>query len=149
MTVIDELTDLALQLCETARQSDGPTPVHSRGATLLSVNGKVYTGADVYPPQQGLSQTGGGGPTNMSMSMTNNSFMQTNRSFDGNLTGAVPVVSAERVALLAALSDGSNHYQVCQYLLLPWCIVGCYIMISAISEISVKELCVLGYGHCF
>ena len=46
MTILEELTDLALQVCENGRTAGQKH--HSRGAALLTGSGKVYTGCDVY-----------------------------------------------------------------------------------------------------
>ena len=46
MTILEELTDLALKVCENGRAVHQKH--HSRGAALLTSNGKVYSGCDVY-----------------------------------------------------------------------------------------------------
>ena len=46
MTILEELTDLALRVCENGRLSGQKH--HSRGSALLTGTGKVYTGCDVY-----------------------------------------------------------------------------------------------------
>ena len=46
MTIIDELTDMALRVCEKSRQ--GGQMHLARGASLLTPSGKVYCGCDVY-----------------------------------------------------------------------------------------------------
>jgi cytidine deaminase len=45
MTILEELIDLALGVCEKSR--DAGQRHHARGAALLGPNGKVYTGCDV------------------------------------------------------------------------------------------------------
>ena len=46
MTILEELTDLSLRVCENGRIAGQKH--HSRGAALLTSNGKVYSGCDVY-----------------------------------------------------------------------------------------------------
>lgn len=46
MTILEELTDLSLRVCENGRTAGQKH--HSRGAALLTSNGKVYSGCDVY-----------------------------------------------------------------------------------------------------
>ena len=45
MTILEELTDLSLRVCENGRKAGQKH--HSRGAALLTSNGKVYSGCDV------------------------------------------------------------------------------------------------------
>lgn len=46
MTILEELMDLALKVCENGREAGQRH--HARGAALLAPNGKVYSGCDVY-----------------------------------------------------------------------------------------------------
>jgi cytidine deaminase len=46
MTILDELTDLSLRVCENGRTAGQRH--HARGAALLASNGKAYSGCDVY-----------------------------------------------------------------------------------------------------
>ncbi len=93
MTVLEELMDVALRVCESGRQAGQRH--HSRGAALLSGAGKVYTGCDVY---FGLDSGG----------LAANNFGSGNGGSNGNGNG----ISAERAAVLAAVSDGVKHFHV-------------------------------------
>jgi cytidine deaminase len=46
MTILEELTDVSLKVCENGRIAGQKH--NSRGAALLTSNGKVYSGCDVY-----------------------------------------------------------------------------------------------------
>lgn len=46
MTILEELTDVSLKVCENGRAAGQKH--NSRGAALLTSNGKVYSGCDVY-----------------------------------------------------------------------------------------------------
>ena len=48
MTILEELIDTALGVCENGRASGQQH--HARGAALLTAEGRVYTGCDVYMP---------------------------------------------------------------------------------------------------
>jgi cytidine deaminase len=48
MTILEELIDAALGVCENSRAAGQKH--HSRGAALLTKDGRVYTGCDVYMP---------------------------------------------------------------------------------------------------
>ena len=48
MTILEELIDAALGVCENGRAAGQKH--HSRGAALLTSDGRVYTGCDVYMP---------------------------------------------------------------------------------------------------
>ena len=85
MTVLEELIDAALNVCEKSRQASVQVQFnsHSRSAVLLSTTGKTYTGCDVHlSPGTGGSESHG--------------------------------VSAERAAFLAAVADGASHFDVRQ-----------------------------------
>ena len=85
MTVLEELIDAALNVCEKSRQTAALLPqqshAHSRSAVLLTCTGKTYTGCDVHIA------------ANPSM---------------GDPHG----VSAERAAFLAAVADGAAKFDV-------------------------------------
>lgn len=85
MTVLEELIDAALNVCEKSRQSahQQQSHTHSRSAVVLASTGKTYTGCDVHI----ASATGG------------------SESAHG--------VSAERAAFLAAVADGASKFDVC------------------------------------
>ena len=51
MSVLDELTDMALTACEKGRTAGQKH--HARGAALLSQSGKIYTGCDVRVKSDG------------------------------------------------------------------------------------------------
>ena len=84
MTVLEELIDAAMSVCERSRQStlQQQSHTHSRSAVLLSNTGRTYTGCDVHI----ASATGG------------------SESQHG--------VSAERAAFLAAVADGASKFDV-------------------------------------
>ena len=46
MTILEELIDLALNVCENGRAAGQRH--HARGAALLAPGGKVYSGCDIY-----------------------------------------------------------------------------------------------------
>lgn len=75
MTIMEELVDAALKVCENSRVAGQKS--RSRGAVLLCSNGKTYTGCDV-------------------------------KLNGGEALG----VSAERAAVLAAIADGANKFDV-------------------------------------
>jgi cytidine deaminase len=83
MTVLEELIDAALSVCEKSRAtaSQQQSHNHARSAVLLSVSGKTYTGCDVHIASNSANAEAHG-------------------------------VSAERAALLAAVADGSNKFDV-------------------------------------
>jgi len=56
MTVLDELTDMALTACEKGREAGQRH--HARGAALLSQTGKIYTGCDVHVKDTGAGSSG-------------------------------------------------------------------------------------------
>ena len=84
MTILEELIDAALNVCEKSRSSNIQSATHnySRSAILLSSTGKTYSGCDVH-----ITTTGG----------------------VGNETHGV---SAERAAFLAAVADGAAKFDV-------------------------------------
>jgi cytidine deaminase len=55
MTILEELIDAAMKICENSRAS-GQLQT-SRAAVLLSATGKVYVGCDVRLPNSSESQT--------------------------------------------------------------------------------------------
>lgn len=83
MTVLEELIDAALNVCEKSRQtaSQQQSHAHSRSAVLLTCTGKTYVGCDVH--------------------IASNSTL-------GDAHG----VSAERAAFLAAVADGAAKFDV-------------------------------------
>lgn len=83
MTVLEELIDAALNVCEKSRQTTlhQQSHTHSRSAVLLTCTGKTYTGCDVH--------------------ITTNSSL-------GDPHG----VSAERAAFLSAVADGAARFDV-------------------------------------
>jgi hypothetical protein len=83
MTVLEELIDAALNVCEKSRNNlaQQQSPAHSRSAVLLSSTGKTYSGCDVH--------------------------IAANPSL-GDPHG----VSAERAAFLAAVADGAAKFDV-------------------------------------
>ena len=85
MTILEELIDAALNVCEKSRSSNIQSATHnySRSAILLSSTGKTYSGCDVH-----ITTTTGG---------------------VGNETHGV---SAERAAFLAAVADGAAKFDV-------------------------------------
>ena len=83
MTVLEELIDAALNVCEKSRHSalQQQTHAHSRSAVVLTSTGKTYTGCDVHiASANGSAETHG--------------------------------VSAERAAFLAAVADGAAKFDV-------------------------------------
>ena len=46
MTILEELIDVAFKACENGRLAGQKH--HSRGASLLQSNGRVYCGCDIY-----------------------------------------------------------------------------------------------------
>jgi hypothetical protein len=115
MTVLEELIDISLRACEKGRHA-GQKRHHARGCALLTSGGKVsplaslslsqrwshvmlcysmmymqvYSGCDVYAVTSSLD-TGGGTRTDVTV---------------------LPDVSAEKSAILAAISDGSKDFEV-------------------------------------
>lgn len=88
MTVLEELIDAALNVCEKSRQStlQQQTHTHSRSAVVLTSTGKTYTGCDVHiASASGLASESHG-------------------------------VSAERAAILAAVADGAGKFDVRSFL---------------------------------
>lgn len=85
MTVLEELIDIALRACEKGRQA-GQRRHHARGCALLTAGGKVYSGCDVY-------------------AITSSTDLTAESSH-------IPDVTAEKSAVLAAISDGSKEFEV-------------------------------------
>jgi cytidine deaminase len=83
MTVLEELIDAALSVCEKSRSAATQQHAHShsRSAVLLSTSGKTYTGCDVHIVAPGVNSEAHG-------------------------------VSAERAAFLAAVADGASKFDV-------------------------------------
>lgn len=83
MTVLEELIDAALSVCEKSRASSAQqqTHTHSRSAVVLSATGKTFTGCDVHLTAAGVNAEAHG-------------------------------VSAERAAFLAAVADGASKFDV-------------------------------------
>ena len=83
MTVLEELIDAALNVCEKSRQtaSQQQSHTHSRSAVLLTCTGKTYAGCDVH--------------------IASNSTLGDNHG-----------VSAERAAFLEAVADGAQKFDV-------------------------------------
>jgi cytidine deaminase len=74
MTILEELIDIAMNACEKGRASGQKH--HSRGAALLTGDGRVFSGCDVS-------------------------------THEGDIHG----VAAERIAALAAVSDGAGKFE--------------------------------------
>lgn len=88
MTVLEELIDAALNVCEKSRQTalQQQTHTHSRSAVVLTSTGKTYTGCDVHiASASGVPSESHG-------------------------------VSAERAAILAAVADGAGKFDVSYFL---------------------------------
>lgn len=81
MTILEELIDLAMCVCEKSRNSKSQQQAytHSRSAVLLCSTGKAYTGCDVHLNSNSIESSQGG-------------------------------VSAERAAFLAAVADGASKF---------------------------------------
>lgn len=91
MTVLEELIDAALNVCEKSRQSahQQQAHTHSRSAVALTSTGKTYTGCDVHIASvSGASESSHG-------------------------------VSAERAAILAAVADGAAKFDVRKLTITP------------------------------
>jgi cytidine deaminase len=84
MTVLEELIDCALQVCEKSRNSGLQMHNHSRAAVLLSKSGRTYTGCDVH------------------LNLHNSSPS----------TSEANGVTAERASFLAAVADGASEFDV-------------------------------------
>ena len=94
MTVLEELIDAAMNVCEKSRSSSlqQQSPSHSRSAVLLSSTGRTYTGCDVH-------------------------IAAANGSTD---SAAQHGVSAERAAFLAAVADGAAKFDVRSGVIVPY-----------------------------
>ena len=105
MTILEELIDLALNVCEKSRTTTQLNHNHSRSAVILSSIGKAYTGCDIHMNSDittinTTTLSGSSGNSN------NNNSSNTSSSSSTTSLSLAHGVSAERAAFLIAIADG-------------------------------------------
>jgi len=114
MTILEELIDLALNVCEKSRTTTQLNHNHSRSAVILSSIGKAYTGCDIHMNSDitTINTTTLSGSSGNNMNAINNNTSNINNNNNNNSSSSSTSlslahgVSAERAAFLIAIADG-------------------------------------------